>query len=165
MLSKKIELHHVLIIWVCDVFVSTSLLQVIIFVKSVQRCIALSQLLTDQNFPAICIHRSMPQEERFVFSSSFFSPVWDDHIGSELICSCVERVVLLFYGDQVHFLFLLQPRLVEPFPKSWVQTNDTLYKELVSWISLRDIDRIWIMIITRNNMTFHHTCFGFGRVP
>eukprot|EP00794_Sanderia_malayensis_P016054 gene16054-17676_t len=38
--------------------------QVIIFVKSVQRCIALSQLLTEQNFPAICIHRAMPQEER-----------------------------------------------------------------------------------------------------
>jgi len=38
--------------------------QVIIFVKSVQRCMALSGLLTEQNFPAICIHRSMPQEER-----------------------------------------------------------------------------------------------------
>jgi len=38
--------------------------QVIIFVKSVQRCIALSQLLTEQNFPAIAIHRSMAQEER-----------------------------------------------------------------------------------------------------
>ena len=38
--------------------------QVIIFVKSVQRCIALSQLLVEQTFPAICIHRGMPQEER-----------------------------------------------------------------------------------------------------
>jgi superfamily II DNA/RNA helicase len=38
--------------------------QVIIFVKSVQRCMALSQLLVEQNFPAICIHRGMPQEER-----------------------------------------------------------------------------------------------------
>lgn len=38
--------------------------QVVIFVKSVQRCIALAQLLTDQNFPAIGIHRSMSQEER-----------------------------------------------------------------------------------------------------
>ncbi|XP_057289541.1 spliceosome RNA helicase DDX39B isoform X2 [Hydractinia symbiolongicarpus] len=37
---------------------------VIIFVKSVQRCIALSALLVEQNFPAIAIHRSMPQEER-----------------------------------------------------------------------------------------------------
>merc|ERR1711915_765688 len=39
--------------------------QVIIFVKSVQRCSALSGLLVEQNFPAIAIHRSMPQEERY----------------------------------------------------------------------------------------------------
>ncbi|CAG4931550.1 unnamed protein product [Colias eurytheme] len=38
--------------------------QVVIFVKSVQRCIALAQLLTDQNFPAIGIHRNMSQDER-----------------------------------------------------------------------------------------------------
>ena len=38
--------------------------QVVIFVKSVQRCIALAQLLIDQNFPAICIHRNMSQEDR-----------------------------------------------------------------------------------------------------
>lgn len=38
--------------------------QVIIFVKSVQRCMALAQLLIDQNFPAIAIHRAMTQEER-----------------------------------------------------------------------------------------------------
>ena len=40
------------------------LLQVVIFVKSVQRCIALAQLLKEQNFPAIDIHRAMGQEER-----------------------------------------------------------------------------------------------------
>merc|ERR1712223_1466252 len=38
--------------------------QVVTFVKSVQRCVALSQLLIEQNFPAIAIHRGMPQEER-----------------------------------------------------------------------------------------------------
>jgi len=38
--------------------------QVVVFVKSVQRCMALSQLLVDQNFPAIGIHRAMTQEER-----------------------------------------------------------------------------------------------------
>jgi superfamily II DNA/RNA helicase len=38
--------------------------QVVIFVKSVQRCIALNQLLSEQNFPSIAIHRSMAQEER-----------------------------------------------------------------------------------------------------
>lgn len=36
----------------------------VIFVKSVQRCVALAQLLTEQNFPAIGIHRGMNQEER-----------------------------------------------------------------------------------------------------
>ena len=43
-------------------------LQVVIFVKSVQRCVALSQLLVEQNFPAIAIHRGMAQEERSVCS-------------------------------------------------------------------------------------------------
>merc|ERR1712193_306879 len=38
--------------------------QVVIFVKSVQRCMALAQLLIEQNFPAIAIPRSMAQEER-----------------------------------------------------------------------------------------------------
>jgi len=38
--------------------------QVVIFVRSVQRCMALAQLLVDQNFPAIAIHRAMTQEER-----------------------------------------------------------------------------------------------------
>ncbi len=32
--------------------------------KSVQRCIAMAQLLVEQNFPAIAIHRGMTQEER-----------------------------------------------------------------------------------------------------
>ena len=36
----------------------------VIFVKSVQRCIAMAQLLVEQNFPAIAIHRGMTQEER-----------------------------------------------------------------------------------------------------
>ena len=39
-------------------------LQMVIFVKSVQRCVALAQLLTEQNFPVIGIHRGMGQEER-----------------------------------------------------------------------------------------------------
>lgn len=38
--------------------------QVVIFVKSVQRCKALLSLLTEQNFPAISISRGMDQEER-----------------------------------------------------------------------------------------------------
>lgn len=43
---------------------AASFWQVVIFVKSVQRCMALAQLLVEQNFPAIAIHRGMAQEER-----------------------------------------------------------------------------------------------------
>ena len=49
---------------ICTTAFLSVCVQVIIFVKSVQRCMALSQLLVEQNFPAICIHRGMPQEER-----------------------------------------------------------------------------------------------------
>lgn len=45
--------------------------QVVIFVKSVQRCMALAQLLVEQNFPAIAIHRAMTQEERLSRYQSF----------------------------------------------------------------------------------------------
>merc|ERR1719334_1349846 len=45
--------------------------QVVIFVKSVQRCIALNQLLKDQNFPSIDIHRRMNQKERLERYSQF----------------------------------------------------------------------------------------------
>lgn len=38
--------------------------QVVIFVRTVQRCMALNQLLGEQNFPSIAIHRNMTQEER-----------------------------------------------------------------------------------------------------
>lgn len=43
---------------------NSKVFQVVIFVKSVQRCMALAQLLIEQNFPAIAIHRGMTQEER-----------------------------------------------------------------------------------------------------
>merc|ERR1712061_233783 len=45
--------------------------QVVIFVKSVQRCIALNQLLKEQNFPSIDIHRAMNQAERLERYSQF----------------------------------------------------------------------------------------------
>lgn len=38
--------------------------QVVIFVKSVQRCVALNNLLSEQAFPSTAIHRQMAQEER-----------------------------------------------------------------------------------------------------
>merc|ERR1712127_889817 len=45
--------------------------QVVIFVKSVQRCIALNELLKQQNFPSIDIHRGMNQKERLERYSQF----------------------------------------------------------------------------------------------
>lgn len=39
--------------------------------KSVNRCVALSQLLVEQNFPAIAIHRGMAQEERWVLLHTY----------------------------------------------------------------------------------------------
>lgn len=53
--------------------------QVIIFVKSVQRCMALAQLLLEQNFPAIAIHRHMTQEERSVYLETFMPPLFHGH--------------------------------------------------------------------------------------
>lgn len=43
--------------------------QVVIFVKTVQRCVALNKLLQDCNFPSIAIHRLMSQDERCVDAS------------------------------------------------------------------------------------------------
>jgi hypothetical protein len=40
--------------------------QVVIFVKSVSRAAELNKLLVECNFPSICIHSGMSQEERFV---------------------------------------------------------------------------------------------------
>ncbi|KAF0993170.1 hypothetical protein HZS_7055, partial [Henneguya salminicola] len=47
-----------------DILDSLEFNQVIIFVKSVRRCDALSRVLADQGFPSICIHGDLPQEER-----------------------------------------------------------------------------------------------------
>ncbi|KAJ3614335.1 hypothetical protein NHX12_017909 [Muraenolepis orangiensis] len=38
--------------------------KLVIFVKSVPRCVALTELLVEQNFPAIAIHRSMGKADR-----------------------------------------------------------------------------------------------------
>lgn len=39
--------------------------QVVIFVKSVGRAAELNKLLVECNFPSICIHSGMSQEERY----------------------------------------------------------------------------------------------------
>jgi ATP-dependent RNA helicase UAP56/SUB2 len=41
--------------------------QVVIFVKSTARADQLHWLLESCNFPSMCIHSRMPQEERFIF--------------------------------------------------------------------------------------------------
>lgn len=41
--------------------------QVVIFVKSVNRAAELNKLLAECNFPSICIHSGMSQEERYVY--------------------------------------------------------------------------------------------------
>ncbi|XP_075247322.1 ATP-dependent RNA helicase DDX39A-like [Convolutriloba macropyga] len=45
--------------------------QVIIFVKSVPRCVALNDLLIEQNFPSIAIHRGMSQDDRLSHYKQF----------------------------------------------------------------------------------------------
>lgn len=45
--------------------------QVVIFMRSVQRAIELNKLLNECNFPSICIHRQMPQEERIARYKAF----------------------------------------------------------------------------------------------
>mmetsp|Transcript_34237 Transcript_34237/g.54861 ORF Transcript_34237/g.54861 Transcript_34237/m.54861 type:complete len:268 (-) Transcript_34237:488-1291(-) len=45
--------------------------QVVIFVKSVQRCTYLDKLLQECNFPSIAIHRGMSQDERLARYKSF----------------------------------------------------------------------------------------------
>lgn len=45
--------------------------QVVIFVKSVQRAKALNSLLNECNFPSVCIHRGMAQDERINVYSQF----------------------------------------------------------------------------------------------
>lgn len=65
--NQVISLHPVSAIYNCYMRYTNLVLfplQVVIFVKSVQRCVALAQLLTEQNFPAIGIHRGMNQDER-----------------------------------------------------------------------------------------------------
>jgi superfamily II DNA/RNA helicase len=45
--------------------------QVVIFLRSVNRCQALDKLLTEQNFPSIAIHRQLGQEERLARYQKF----------------------------------------------------------------------------------------------
>ena len=50
--------------------------QVVIFVKSVSRAAELNKLLAECNFPSICIHSGMSQEERLVLTLNFCDFDW-----------------------------------------------------------------------------------------
>ncbi|KAJ3089900.1 Suppressor of the cold-sensitive snRNP biogenesis mutant brr1-1 [Quaeritorhiza haematococci] len=54
-----------------DLLDSLEFNQVCIFVKSVQRANELNRLLVDCNFPSMCIHSQMPQEERIARYKNF----------------------------------------------------------------------------------------------
>lgn len=54
-----------------DILDSLEFNQVVIFVKSVARCIELNKLLCECNFPSIAIHSSLKQEERIERYKSF----------------------------------------------------------------------------------------------
>merc|ERR1712118_405433 len=54
-----------------DLLDSLEFNQVVIFVKSVQRAVALDKLLTECNFPSIAIHSGLTQEERIERYTAF----------------------------------------------------------------------------------------------
>jgi len=54
-----------------DLLDSLEFNQVVIFVSAVNRCKALSKLLSDQNFPSISIHRGLKQQERLARYKQF----------------------------------------------------------------------------------------------
>jgi len=64
--------------------------QVVIFVKSVSRAAELDRLLIECNFPSICIHSGMSQEERFV--------LWD-------VSRCWESFSFMFCNSIGQFFF------------------------------------------------------------
>lgn len=64
----------------------------VIFVKTVQRCIALADLLVEQNFPAISIHRAMAQEERYAFFNT-------KNVFTNTLCFCFRLRRYLQFKD------------------------------------------------------------------
>ena len=76
----------------------------VIFVKSVQRCVALAQLLTEQNFPAIAIHRGMTQEERLSRYQQF-----KDFQKVTIVLSLVVLLILIIKVFVIMFCFLFGP--------------------------------------------------------
>lgn len=57
-----------------DLLDSLEFNQVVIFVRTVQRANELDRLLRECNFPSICIHGGLPQEERYSRLCFVFHP-------------------------------------------------------------------------------------------
>jgi ATP-dependent RNA helicase UAP56/SUB2 len=66
---------------VCD-------LQVVIFVKSVQRAKTLNALLNECNFPSVCIYAGMPQDKRLDVYKNFK----DNQVRRLLVVACANRL-------------------------------------------------------------------------
>ncbi|KAL6086368.1 hypothetical protein STEG23_035046 [Scotinomys teguina] len=75
--------------------------QVVIFVRSVQRCVALAQLLVEHNFPATAIHRRMQQEERLARYQQFKDFQWRILVATDLFGRGmdIEKVNIVFNYD------------------------------------------------------------------
>merc|ERR1712098_402816 len=92
--------------------------QVVIFVKSVQRCIALATLLKEQNFPAIDIHRAMNQEERLARYQKFKNfqsriLVATNLFGRGMDIERVNIVSIMICLKTLTHIFIVSPELVD----------------------------------------------------
>jgi ATP-dependent RNA helicase UAP56/SUB2 len=63
-------------------------LQVVIFVKSVQRAKTLNALLNECNFPSVCIYAGMPQDKRLDVYKNFK----DNQVRQLLVVACMSRL-------------------------------------------------------------------------
>merc|ERR1712025_1121235 len=73
--------------------------QVVIFVKSVQRAVALDKLLTECNFPSIAIHSGLKQEERINRYKQFKEFQKRIMVSTDLFGRGIERVNIVINYD------------------------------------------------------------------
>lgn len=63
-------------------------MQVVIFVKSVQRAKTLNALLNECNFPSVCIYAGMPQDKRLDVYKNFK----DNQVRGLLVVACASAL-------------------------------------------------------------------------
>ena len=75
--------------------------QVVIFVKSISRATVLNKLLCECNFPSICIHSGMKQEERLTKYKAFKEGQKRIMVATDLVCRGIdiERVNIVINYD------------------------------------------------------------------